>query len=73
MTTTGTQIRCSAHETGHAITIELELPEGVEVDLDGLSSSRADRMLELRLPTTTASEDAAEHALRGFHPDAPPS
>ncbi len=72
MTTTRTQIHCSAHETGQAITIELELPEGVEVDLDRLSSSRTDGTIEFRLPTTPVSE-AVEHALRGFHPDAPPS
>jgi hypothetical protein len=70
--TTQTQIPCAAYEAGRAIVVELELPTGVEVDTEGLSVSRMDGVLELRLPTMTASEDAGEH-MRGFHPDAAPT
>ena len=73
MTTTRTEIRCSARETEDAITIELELPEGVEIDRDGVSIAQTGSKLELRLPAAQTFEQAVEHGLRGFHPDAPPS
>jgi hypothetical protein len=73
MKTTPTRITCSAYDAGRAIVIELEVPAGVEVDTEGLSISRMDGTLELRLPTVAAAEDAGEQTLRGFHPDAAPT
>jgi hypothetical protein len=73
MTTTRTDIRCAVRETEEGITIELELPEGIEIDRDRVSIAQSGGSVELRLPTAQTFEQAVEPGLRGFHPDAPPS
>jgi HSP20 family molecular chaperone IbpA len=66
-------LAAETYETGAELVVRVELPDDVEVDVEGAAVGVQDGTLEIRLPRRDEPRAAAKSGLVGFHPDAPPS
>jgi len=66
------RLAAETYETGAEIVVRVELPDDVEVDVEGVAVAIQNGTLEIRLRRRDEPR-AVESRLLGFHPDAPPS